>query len=162
MPLIVNGWTLLFHDQLIGQLTELAAARTRAIRADPVGYRSNTNVRILAAIAKLVCKVIPTNPGDTAYRIGNTMGAKYKHWSRAEFGQRFRLFFRYDSREKVIIFAWVNDQDTLRTRGARNGAYEVFKGMLARGNPPDDWKALVKAAKDLPADLADAIQPSKD
>ena len=30
---------------------------------------------------------------------------------------RFRLFFRFDSASKVIIYAWVNDENTLRKVG---------------------------------------------
>ncbi|WP_082766388.1 type II toxin-antitoxin system YhaV family toxin [Paramesorhizobium deserti] len=61
---------------------------------------------------------------------------------------RFRLFFRYDTSAKIIIFAWVNDETTLRTYGAKTDAYKVFKGMLDDGNPPDDWAALHKAASE--------------
>ncbi len=64
---------------------------------------------------------------------------------------RFRLFFRYDSNAKVIIFAWVNDETKLRTYGATTGDYSVFKGMLDDGNPPDDWAALRKASSEVRA-----------
>ncbi|MBB5716893.1 hypothetical protein FHS94_003765 [Sphingomonas aerophila] len=67
-------------------------------------------------------------------------------YPRAAFGNgRFRLFFRYDSRAMVIIFAWVNDETTLRTYGSKSDAYAVFKGMLDKGNPPDDWAALLQS-----------------
>jgi len=80
---------------------------------------------------------------------GDTLGAHRKHWFRAKFGgQRFRLFFRFDSRAKVIIFAWVHDGDTLRTYGSKSDAYAVFRKMLDKGNPPDDWATLLMAAKD--------------
>ncbi|MEW9855669.1 type II toxin-antitoxin system YhaV family toxin [Novosphingobium sp. M1R2S20] len=69
--------------------------------------------------------------------------------SRRPFGNgRFRLFFRYDSRSKVLIFAWVNDETTLRTYGSKTDAYVVFKGMLDICDPPDDWEALLKAVSD--------------
>jgi toxin YhaV len=42
----------------------------------------------------------------------------------------------------------VNDRDTLRTYGAKTDAYAVFASMLRQGNPPDDWDALLRAAKD--------------
>ena len=74
--------------------------------------------------------------------------------SRAKFGgQRFRLFFRYDSKAKVIVYAWVNDDDSKRTYGSKTDAYAVFKKMLDKGNPPDDWEALLKVAKH-PASVA--------
>jgi toxin YhaV len=46
----------------------------------------------------------------------------------------------------VIVFAWVNDAETLRTYGSRNDAYAVFRAMLEDGNPPDSWGQLLDAA----------------
>ena len=158
MPLTVNGWTLLFHEMMLGQIGSLAEAFKRAHTADPAGFRSNANVRVLASVAKLTLQIIPQDPGHTDYRIGNTMGADYRHWSRAKFGQRFRLFFRYDSVARIIVFAWVNDEKTLRARGSKSDPYAVFKAMLDRGNPPDAWKTLLAAAKDLPPELQGALQ----
>ncbi len=158
MPLTVNGWTLLFHDMMLGQIRNLAEAFNRARLTDPVGFSSNANVRVLASIAKLTLHVIPQDPGHTDYRIGNTMGADYRHWSRAKFGQRFRLFFRYDSGARIIVLAWVNDETTLRAKGSKSDPYAVFKAMLDRGNPPDAWKTLLSAAKDLPPELQGALQ----
>jgi toxin YhaV len=64
---------------------------------------------------------------------------------RAKFGRnRFRLFFRYSSTHKIIIYAWVNDSETLRTYGSKKDVYAVFKGMLDDGNPPDDWDELMR------------------
>ncbi|SOD89555.1 toxin YhaV [Caenispirillum bisanense] len=158
MSLTVNGWTLRFHGMMIGQIRALAEAFQRARANDPSGYRRNANVRVLAAIAKLVLSTIPQDPGHANCRIGNTMGDEYRHWSRAKFGQRFRLFFRYDSRARIIIFAWVNDETTLRARGSKTDPYTVFKGMLDRGNPPDTWNDLMAAAGDLPSELQAALQ----
>ena len=46
------------------------------------------------------------DPGLDEYRQGNTMGRDYRHWRRAKIWRRFRLFFRYDSRTRVIVYAW--------------------------------------------------------
>ena len=151
--MIVNGWTLLFHEAIIGQLTNLANACERARRADARGFRSNTNVKLLAALAKLMLEVIPTDPSRPEYRQGNTLGAAYRDWFRAAFLGRFRLFFRYDSRSRLIIYAWVNDERTLRQRGARSDPYEVFRRMLDSGNPPNDWAALARSSTILPDDV---------
>jgi toxin YhaV len=68
---------------------------------------------------------------------------------RAKFGNgRFRLYFRYDTGARIIIFAWVNDETTLRTYGVKTDAYKVFKGMLNGGNPPDDRASLDKTASE--------------
>jgi toxin YhaV len=75
------------------------------------------------------------------------LGPSRKHWFRAKFGGgRFRLFFRYSSSAKIIVYAWVNDNETLRTYGAKSDAYAVFKAMLDRGNPPEDWAELLTSS----------------
>jgi toxin YhaV len=76
------------------------------------------------------------------------LGTDRKHWFRAKFGGgRFRLFFRYDSKSRIIVYAWVNDETTLRAYGAKTDAYAVFRGMLDKETPPDSWDALLKAAR---------------
>ncbi len=88
--MVVNGWTLLFHDAVIGQLTNLADACERARKADPKNFRSNANVRLLAALAKLMLSAIPADPARAEYRQGNTLGEEYRH---RQFFGRFRPFF---------------------------------------------------------------------
>jgi len=81
--------------------------------------------------------------------LGGTLGDANRHWFREKFGNgRFRLFFRFDSKAKIIVYAWVNDANTLREYGAKSDAYAVFSRMLTDGNPPDGWDALVAACQD--------------
>lgn len=46
---------------------------------------------------------------------------------------RFRLFFRYHGKARLIVYAWVNDSETLHTYGSRTDAYAVFRRMLDSG-----------------------------
>jgi toxin YhaV len=68
---------------------------------------------------------------------------------RAKFLGRFRLFFRYSSKDRVIIYAWVNDQNTLRKAGGRNDPNAIFNSLLRKGRPPDGWDALMTEAARL-------------
>ena len=142
-----HGWALLFHDCVVEQLQSLQAAARRAQANDPQGYETNANVRLLRALGHVMLEVVPGDPARDEYRQGNTMGPAYRHWRRAKLGRRYRLFFRYDSKAKVIVYAWVNDEQTLRSSGSKLDPYAVFEKMLGRGNPPDDWNALVEASK---------------
>ena len=142
-----HGWTLLFHDNLIEQMMKLRAAVLRAQGNDPEGFGSNANVKFFRALVQLMQDVVPGDPARDEYRQGNTMGPAYRHWRRAKLGRRYRLFFRYDSKAKVIVYAWVNDEQTLRSSGSKSDPYAVFEKMLGRGNPPDDWNALVQVSK---------------
>lgn len=141
-----HGWSLLFHECLSEQLQRLHAAAERAQQQDPQGFESNANVRLLAALSKLIFDAVPSDPGREEYRQGNTMGAAFRHWRRAKVGRRFRLFFRYDTKTRIIIFAWVNDENTLRSSGSKSDPYAVFQRMLERGHPPDDWGALMSSS----------------
>lgn len=145
--LAVNGWQLFAHPLFLDQLDKLAAAVERARAKDPRGWRTSANAKLLAALRQLVFETIPQDPARAEYRQGGTLGEARKHWFRAKFGNgRFRLFFRYSTKAKIIIYAWVNDGTTLRTYGAKSDAYAVFRKMLDKGNPPDSWDALLAAA----------------
>ena len=147
-----HGWTLLFHDCVIEQLQRLQTAAQRAEMKDPKRYADNANVKLLHALSHLMLDMVPLDPANELYRQGNTLGADYRHWRRAKVGRRFRLFFRYDTKSKVIVFAWVNDDQTLRAAGSKSDPYATFEKMLKRGKPPDGWNALVAACrKDWPA-----------
>ena len=138
------SWSLLFHSCLVEQLEKLRAASDKAFSADSASAPENANVKLYAALSKLIFETVPDDPARDEYRQGNTMGQEFRHWRRAKIGRRFRLFFRYDSQTKVIVYAWVNDEKTLRAAGSKNDPYAVFQKMRGRGNPPDDWNALLK------------------
>ena len=142
-----HGWTLLFHGCLIDQLRNLHRAVERTQRRDAARSASNANVKLFHALSRLMLEVIPQDPSRAEYRQGNTLGPRHRRWRRAKFGRRFRLFFRFDATAKVIVYAWVNDQSTLRSTGSRTDPCTVFARMLARGNPPGDWASLMTASK---------------
>jgi len=102
------------------------------------------------------------DPAAAQFRQGDTLGGNRKHWFRAKFFQQYRLFFRFDSASRIIVFAWVNDDDTLRAYGSRTDAYATFRSMLENGNPPDDFDALLKAAKASARRFKATVERAKD
>jgi toxin YhaV len=149
MTLKSHGWTVMMHPLLIEQVLKLIAASQKAIAKDPAAGAFDPNTKLLSALSRLMFDDIPSNPAQEKYRQGDTLGKDRKHWFRAKFGNgRFRLFFRFSSAQKIIVFVWVNDAASLRTYGSRTDAYRVFKGMLDNGNPPVDWQALMAACTD--------------
>lgn len=146
-PLQVNGWSLFAHALFLDQLDALIAEVERHRAKDPGGYRQKNATKRLAAIAKLAFDVIPQDPARAEYRQGATLGDEYTHWLRAKFFQQYRLFFRYHRDSRIIVYAWVNDEDTKRAYESTSDAYQVFRRMLKRGRPPDDWNVLLAEAK---------------
>ncbi len=47
---------------------------------------------------------VPEAPDSPVFEQGNTIGKDARGWRRAKFLGRFRLFFRFDLRSKVIIY----------------------------------------------------------
>jgi toxin YhaV len=127
-------------------LERLTAAVEEQRRSGGAPDTQSQPARILAALRKLIFADVPQDPTRAIYRQGHTLGADRKHWFRAKFGNgRYRLFFRFRTRERILLFAWVNDENTLRTYGSSTDAYATFGSMLDNGNPPDDWDDLLKA-----------------
>lgn len=116
-------------------------------RKDPTGFTRNYATKRLAAISKLAFEVIPEDPARPEYRQGKALGGPHKHWFRAKFFQQYRLFFRYHAPSKIIVYAWVIDESTRRAYEGGDDAYRVFRKMLERGHPPDDWERLLAEAR---------------
>lgn len=145
--LVVHGWTIFAHPLFLEQL-ELLATEVLALRAKhPDSYQKKNASKRLAAIVKLAFDVIPQDPLRSDYRQGATLGQDRKHWFRAKFFQQYRLFFRCHAPSKIIVYAWVNDEQTKRAYDSHQDAYRVFKKMLETGCPPDDWDSLFYTAK---------------
>lgn len=145
--MIAGGWHLYGHPLFLDQLERLATAVEAARVRDPDGVGRTASFKLLAALRKLVFETVPSNPTRSEYGQGGTLGPERTHWFRAKFGGgRFRLFFRYDTRSRIIIYAWVNDGEMLRTYGARTDAYAVFRRMLESGDRPDDRRRLLETA----------------
>lgn len=142
-PVVIHGWTVFAHPLFLAQLDILATQVEALRRKDPAGYQKRNASKRLAAIVKLAFDVIPQDPERSDYRQGGTLGDDQKHWFRAKFFQQYRLFFRYHASSRVIVFAWVNDEDSKRAYERSDDAYRVFRKMLDAGQPPDDWDQLL-------------------
>lgn len=146
-PKVAHGWTLYAHPLFLSQVEALLAQVDALKRKDPEGYARRNPSKRLAAIAKLAFDVIPSDPTRPEYRQGGALGEEHRHWFRAKFFQQYRLFFRFHAAARVIVFAWVNDEDTLRAYESDDDAYRVFRRMLASGHPPGDWNELLAQAR---------------
>jgi toxin YhaV len=146
-PLVTHGWTVFAHPLFLAQIEALTQQVETFKQKDPAGYKKRSASKRLAAIRKLAFDVIPQDPTRPEYRQGGTLGENRKHWFRAKFFQQYRLFFRYHAPSKVIVYAWVNDENTKRAFEGSEDAYRVFRKMLEAGQPPNDWDQLLAEAQ---------------
>lgn len=105
---------------------------------------NNLEAKLLFAVNELVFRKISADPMSKNSLLGNTLGIRHRSWRRVKFFQQYRLFYRFHSGKKVIVYSWFNDQDTLRSFGSKSDAYKQFAKMLDSGKPPTDFDELVK------------------
>lgn len=140
---LVHGWLVLHHPLLLGQLERLTAAAEKEPALTP-----GPNRKLLGHLRDLMFDTIPQSPDAPAFRHGGALRGGRREWFRAKTGNgRYRLFYRFDSRARIIVYAWVNDDEHLRTVGARSDAYAQFGRMLDAGNPPSSWDERLAVAR---------------
>ncbi|ERR1700722_451363 len=147
--MIVNGWKLYTHPLFRDQLVRLIEQVEALAKKSPSSYKGEPATKLLATINRYIRQIIPSDPNASEFRQGNTLGKDNRYWFRAKFHERYRLFYRFSTQEKVIIYAWVNDERTPRKAGSRTDPYSVFRGMLEAGNPPSSVGELLNSAKEL-------------
>ena len=142
-----HSWNLLFHEGLIEQLQKLQTAAQKAQTQDTQGFESNANVKLFNALAQLMLETVPSDPNRDEYRQGNTMGPAFRHWRRAKLGRRFRLFFRFDSKTRIIIFMAMMEAQTYLAKRQARADLNAFDAVMARtgGEPPREGDRILPA-----------------
>ena len=149
--MLINGWTVYAHPEFLRQLEALLGRVAQDRQRKPDIWKTRNACKRLTAIARLAFQAIPSDPAGAQWMLGNTLGKEHRHWRRAKFFQQYRLFFRYDAAARLVVLAWVNDENSLRAYGTADDAYAVFKAGLAKGSPPDNWHALHEDARNAAA-----------
>jgi toxin YhaV len=143
-----NGWALYGHPFFIERLSDLTWRVQTLIERDPDGFHHHPEFKLWESVSEYVQHRVPSDPSHGDYRQGSTLGKSNQHWFRVKKGlpQRYRLFFQFRSTApKTIIYAWLNDETTLRKAGARTDVYAVFSAMLKGGKIPNSFNELFDA-----------------
>jgi toxin YhaV len=149
---LYHGWRLYAFEPFAERLAALKKEVERLRAKDPDGYRRHPTTVLLASVYKAITQVVPANPDQPEFRVGHSLGPQYAHWRRVKRGlpSRYRLFYRFSSKPvRVVLYAWLNDEATLRKAGAKTDLYAVFQRMLARGEVPADIDELTKGGSEI-------------
>lgn len=111
---------------------------------NPKTYQSHPDFKLLQSVWR-VMQESRKDPKHDRYLLGNTLGTTNRHWRRCKEGlpQRYRLFFRFSSSERICVYAWLNDENTLRNAGSKSDVYTVFKHLLNKGLVPQEFADLL-------------------
>jgi len=136
---IVNGWRIFFHPIIADRFRLLRAEAERLKRSLPDDqYRAHPRVRLLASVVRIVREIAPENPNAPDFQLRDDL-AKFRRAKDRGLPERYRLFWVFSSQSKTIIYLYLNDQDTLRKAGGKNGPYEVFKKLIRQGKIGTDF-----------------------
>lgn len=148
-----NGWALYAHPLFVQRLDEITGEVERAAIANPEGFHHHRSYKLFDAVSNNVLNNVPANPAHPIYRQGKTLGRDYLHWFRVKkqgLLPRYRLFFQFKTEApKAIIYAWLNDERTVRRAGDRADVYAVFAAMLSSRKMPNAFADLLAACDSL-------------
>jgi toxin YhaV len=150
---VVNDWALFGHPLFLKRFEALIEEVESLAADDPDEFHHHPHYKLLEKVDDSIMERVPAEPGAKVYLQGNTLGKDCRHWRRVKAGlpNRYRLFFQYrGDAPKSIIYAWLNDEATLRKDGARTDVYVVFKTMLKSGEVPSTFADLLKASAPVP------------
>lgn len=149
---VSNGWNIWFHRLFRERFANLVAAVEALAQNNPKDYQHERSAKLLAALVEIIEKRVPSNPDAAEFRLGRTLG-RFTNWRRVKHNglpDRYRLFFQFRSSVKVIVFVWLNDEDTLRKKDAKTDVYAVFRKMLESSKVPNDFNELLAKAAATP------------
>ena len=145
MPLVVNGWTLLYHPVFGERYAQLRdEARRLRRQVTPEKYVEHPVVKLAAAVHRLISQIVPANPDAAEFRLKDDL-AKFRRAKSHGLPPRYRLFWVFSNQAKIVVFLYLNDEATLRMAGAKTDPYTTFERLIARGEIGADFDANLRA-----------------
>ena len=131
----------------------LAVLHNRVVhlrQKDPDNYKNHPEAKLFASVVRSMDDA-QQDPTLSKFQLGKTLGPEYTAWRRIKQGlpPRYRLFFRFSSQDRHVIFVWLNDERTLRKEGAKTDVYSVFKSMLERNDIPSMLSDLLTQSEKI-------------
>jgi toxin YhaV len=145
VPATINGWLVLVRPAFTRRYQALREeARQFQQRLPPDEYVRHPLVKLAAAVQRLVTEIVPSDPKAPEFRLRGELG-RFRRAKGRGLPPRYRLFWIFSQQARVIIFLYLNDEETLRKEGAQSDPYEVFKRLLASGEIGADFEANLAA-----------------
>lgn len=136
---VKNNYLLKAHEIFFQRTVELhnevKALREKLAHEDLIKHET---VKLAKRVYAATLETIPQNPNGPDYYLRGDL-RKYRRYKRGL--DRYRLFFAFSTTPKIILYLYLNDQDTLRKEGSQRDSYEIFRGFVRQGrvshNPLD-------------------------
>lgn len=119
MVLVQNGWKLLYHPVFGDRYADLRE-RVRVLkkRLGNAEFARHPDVKLVAAVRRAVLEIVPQDPNRPDFWLKDDL-AKFRRVKGYGLPDRYRLFYAFSEREKVIIVLYLNETATLRKDNAK-------------------------------------------
>lgn len=133
-------YLLKYHD-LYYQRIEQLKARVKKLKAElpPEEFRRHETVKLAVRIRDAE-REIAEDPNRPEYLLREEL-RKFRRYKRGL--GRYWIIFCFSSKPPIVLFLYLNTEESLRKEGGRRDPYEEFKAMLRRGlvsHDPQDAK----------------------
>jgi toxin YhaV len=152
----INGWIILFHpvfnDQWQQLLDLVKSLRSRLSQKD---FVQHPQVKLFKAVTVSIEEKIPIDPLASYFALRKPLD-KYSRLKKMGLPNRYRLFFKVFTQQKVIIILWLgfprkegDKKDCPKGRhevsalAYRFAYYRVFAKMVKKGQFPLSLKDLI-------------------
>jgi len=117
--LVQNGWKLLYHPVFGDRYADLRE-RVRVLkkRLGNAEFARHPDVKLVAAVRRAVLEIVPQDPNRPDFWLKDDL-AKFRRVKGYGLPDRYRLFYAFSEREKVIIVLYLNETATLRKDNAK-------------------------------------------
>lgn len=141
MVLEQNGWKLLYHP-VFGDRYAALRGRVRLLkkRLTPADFAQHPEAKLVAAVRRVVLEIIPQDPNRPDFWLKGDL-AKLRRVKGHGLPDRYRLFYVFSEREKIVILLYLNDRANLRKARAKTDPYEIFSGLVRSGRIGSDFEA---------------------
>ena len=127
---------LLKYHELYHQRIQQLKARVRELkeRLEPSEFRRHETVKLAVRIRDAEDE-IAEDPDRRDYLLRDEL-RKFRRYKKGL--GRYRIIFCFSNHPPIILFLYLNTEDSLRKEGGRRDPYEEFKSLLRRGRVSHD------------------------
>jgi toxin YhaV len=97
------------------------------ITLDSQTFLQHPEVKFAARLRDATKKIIPEDPDKKEYQLHGDL-KKYRRYKQGL--QRYRLFFTFSSKPRIILYLYINDKSSLRKEGDKNDPYKIFSKLV--------------------------------
>lgn len=119
------------YHEIYFQRVRRLKERVKGLRAalSQEDFQRHETVKLAARVRRAELEILE-DPNRPEYLLRDEL-RKFRRYKRGL--SRYRIIFCFSNDPPIVVFLYLNTEDSLRKEGARSDPYEEFKALLRRG-----------------------------